>query len=59
MIDAKWAKEFAQEWIDSWNAHDIHRMQRLCAVARCGRVRFRPSGACPPLLCVGFSANRA
>ena len=26
MIDAKWAKEFAQDWIDSWNAHDINRI---------------------------------
>jgi ketosteroid isomerase-like protein len=26
MIDAKWANEFAQEWIDSWNAHDIDRI---------------------------------
>jgi len=26
MIDAKWAKEFAQEWVDSWNAHDINRI---------------------------------
>lgn len=26
MIDAKWAKGFAQEWIDSSNAHDIHRI---------------------------------
>jgi len=26
MIDAKWAEEFAKEWIDSWNAHDINRI---------------------------------
>jgi ketosteroid isomerase-like protein len=26
MIDPKWAKEFAQEWIDAWNAHDITRV---------------------------------
>ncbi len=26
MIDTKWAKEFAQEWIDSWNAHDLSRI---------------------------------
>jgi ketosteroid isomerase-like protein len=26
MIDAKWANEFAQEWIDSWNARDINRI---------------------------------
>jgi len=26
MIDAKWAKEFAQEWIDAWNAHDMDRI---------------------------------
>ena len=26
MIDAKWAKEFAQEWIDAWNAHDLTRI---------------------------------
>ena len=26
MIDAKWATEFAQEWIDAWNAHDLTRI---------------------------------
>jgi hypothetical protein len=26
MIDAKWAKEFALEWIESWNAHDLDRI---------------------------------
>jgi ketosteroid isomerase-like protein len=26
MIDAKWARDLAQEWIDAWNAHDIERI---------------------------------
>ena len=26
MIDPKWATEFAQEWIDSWNSHDLDRI---------------------------------
>ena len=26
MIDAQWAQEFAQEWIDAWNAHDLTRI---------------------------------
>ena len=26
MIDAKWAKEFAHEWIEAWNAHDLNRI---------------------------------
>jgi hypothetical protein len=26
MIDAKWAKEFALEWIEAWNAHDLERI---------------------------------
>ncbi len=26
MIEARWAKEFAQEWIDAWNAHDLTRI---------------------------------
>jgi ketosteroid isomerase-like protein len=26
MIDSKWAREFAHEWIDSWNAHDLNRI---------------------------------
>jgi len=26
MIDAKWAKEFANEWIEAWNAHDLDRI---------------------------------
>jgi hypothetical protein len=26
MIDAKWAKEFATEWIEAWNAHDLKRI---------------------------------
>jgi ketosteroid isomerase-like protein len=26
MIDAMWAKEFALEWIEAWNAHDLSRM---------------------------------
>ena len=26
MIDAKWAREFAAEWIEAWNAHDLGRI---------------------------------
>jgi ketosteroid isomerase-like protein len=26
MIDAKWAKEFAAEWIEAWNTHDLARI---------------------------------
>lgn len=26
MIDAKWARDLAQEWIAAWNAHDIERI---------------------------------
>ncbi|MDA0733949.1 MAG: nuclear transport factor 2 family protein [Chloroflexi bacterium] len=26
MIDPKWATEFAKEWIDSWNSHDLKRI---------------------------------
>lgn len=26
MIDTKWAKQFAAEWIDAWNAHDLDRI---------------------------------
>lgn len=26
MIDEKWAKEFAAEWIESWNSHDLDRI---------------------------------
>jgi ketosteroid isomerase-like protein len=26
MIDAKWAKEFAGDWIASWNSHDLDRI---------------------------------
>lgn len=26
MIDARWAKSFAQEWIEAWNAHDLSRI---------------------------------
>ena len=26
MIDPQWATEFAQEWIDSWNSHDLDRI---------------------------------
>jgi ketosteroid isomerase-like protein len=26
MIDTKWAKEFAVEWIEAWNAHDLGRI---------------------------------
>lgn len=26
MIDLAWAKHFAAEWIDAWNAHDLERI---------------------------------
>ena len=26
MIDRKWAREFAVEWIAAWNAHDLDRI---------------------------------
>jgi ketosteroid isomerase-like protein len=26
VIDTKWAREFAQEWIAAWNAHDLERI---------------------------------
>jgi|SRR5579859_906918 len=26
MIDGKWAKQFAMEWIESWNSHDLDRI---------------------------------
>lgn len=26
MLDASWATEFAHEWIDAWNAHDMERI---------------------------------
>lgn len=26
MIDKNWAKNFAEEWISSWNAHDLERI---------------------------------
>jgi ketosteroid isomerase-like protein len=26
MVDSKWAKEFAQEWIEAWNTHDLDRI---------------------------------
>ena len=26
MLDANWAKEFARDWIDSWNTHDLDRI---------------------------------
>lgn len=26
MIDLEWAKAFAEEWIDSWNLHDLERI---------------------------------
>jgi hypothetical protein len=26
MIEAQWAREFAEEWIQSWNAHDLDRI---------------------------------
>ena len=26
MIDERWAREFAQEWVAAWNAHDLARI---------------------------------
>jgi ketosteroid isomerase-like protein len=26
MLDERWAREFAQEWIAAWNAHDLERI---------------------------------
>jgi ketosteroid isomerase-like protein len=26
MVDPTWAKEFALEWIEAWNAHDLDRI---------------------------------
>jgi len=26
MLDANWAKEFARDWLDSWNTHDLDRI---------------------------------
>jgi ketosteroid isomerase-like protein len=26
MIDAEWAREFAKEWIEGWNSHDLDRI---------------------------------
>src|SRR5215472_15993388 len=26
MLDRRWAEEFALEWIDAWNAHDLDRI---------------------------------
>ncbi len=26
MLDANWAREFARDWIDSWNTHDLDRI---------------------------------
>jgi ketosteroid isomerase-like protein len=26
MIDVEWARRFADEWIDAWNAHDLERV---------------------------------
>jgi len=26
MIDGQWARAFAEEWIDAWNAHDLDRI---------------------------------
>lgn len=26
MIDENWAKEFAKEWIEAWNSHDLERI---------------------------------
>ena len=26
MLDANWAREFARDWIDSWNSHNMDRI---------------------------------
>ena len=26
MIDRTWAEQFAKEWIDAWNSHDLDRI---------------------------------
>ena len=26
MLNQDWAKEFAEEWIDAWNSHDMNRI---------------------------------
>ncbi|MDP9013943.1 MAG: nuclear transport factor 2 family protein [Pseudomonadota bacterium] len=26
MIERTWAEEFAKEWIDAWNSHDLERI---------------------------------
>ena len=26
MIDRAWAKQFAEDWIEAWNAHDLERI---------------------------------
>ena len=26
MIDPTWARQFAEDWIDAWNAHDLDRI---------------------------------
>jgi ketosteroid isomerase-like protein len=31
MISAQFAQEFAQEWVDSWNSHNLDRIMSHCA----------------------------
>ena len=48
MLDSEWAMEFANEWIDGWNSHDMgrilahysedFRMSSPLIVARTGRI---------------------
>ena len=26
MIERAWAEEFARDWVESWNSHDLERM---------------------------------
>lgn len=26
MLDTRWARDFARDWIDSWNSHDMDRI---------------------------------
>ncbi len=35
MIDPKEAQRYAEEWIDSWNSHDIDRIMALYADSIC------------------------
>ena len=31
MISTKFAQEFAQQWMDAWNSHNLDRIMSLCA----------------------------